>query len=88
MEILGSLVIFLGSIVALVGWIWLIVIGFQRGGVLWAVAIFFLSWVGGLIFCIVNKTGWLQLAMIFIGGILAGFGAVPMIMKSLENLPK
>ena len=88
MEMIGGLVIGLGCLIALIGWIWLVIIGFQKGGALWGILIFLFTWLAGLVFCIMNKTGWLPLAMMIIGGILAGFGAIPIAMKAMENMPR
>ncbi|NJM53839.1 MAG: hypothetical protein HC846_10890 [Blastocatellia bacterium] len=65
-------VIGLGVLTAIIGWIWLVVIGFKNGGVLWGILIIFFNWLAGLIFCIMYKTGWLPLAMLILGGIIAG----------------
>jgi hypothetical protein len=88
MEIIGSIVMLLGGLIGLIGWIWLIVIGFQKGGALWGILIILFSGLAGLIFCIVNKTGWMQLIMIIVGGIIASVGMIPIMMKAMENLPR
>ena len=80
MEIIGLIVIGLGSLIAFIGWIWLLIIGFKQGGVLWGILIFFFSCLAGLIFCIMYKTGWLPWLMLVIGGVLASFGVISMIM--------
>jgi hypothetical protein len=87
MEIIGGLVMGLGGLIALIGWIWLMVVGFQQGGALWGILIFFFSWVAGLIFCIMHKTGWVPLVMMVIGGIVASVGMVPMMLSVMENMP-
>ncbi len=46
MAILGLL----GLLLLVVGWVWLMVVAFKSGGALWAVLIFFFSWIAGLIF--------------------------------------
>ncbi len=88
MEILGFGIISLGSLIALIGYIWLIVVGFQRGGALWGILIIFFSWIAGLIFCIVKKTGWTPLILMILGGVISGIGAVPLMIKAMENLPR
>ena len=85
---IGGLFMGLGSLIALIGWIWLIIIGFQKGGALWGILIFLFSWLAGIVFCVMNKTGWTQLAMMIIGGLLAVVGAVPMVIKVIENMPR
>lgn len=88
MEIIGTLVLILGSLVAFVGWIWLIVIGFKQGGALWGILIILFSWLAGLIFCIMHKTGWVPLILMIAGGIIASIGVVPMVMGQMENMPR
>ncbi|HMS39995.1 MAG TPA: hypothetical protein PKE69_07210 [Pyrinomonadaceae bacterium] len=74
-----------GLLVFLVGWIWLIVIGFQKGGALWGILIFFFNWLAGLIFAIMKKEGWLQFGLMILGFILiiAGGGGS----FSIGNMP-
>ena len=64
----------LGVVLLLVGWIWLIVIGYKSGGALWAVLIFFFSLIAGLIFCITKKEGWMQWAIMLVGWLIVMFG--------------
>lgn len=80
MAILGML----GAILALVGWIWLIITGFKVGGVLWGILNIFLQPITGLIFCIVKKAGWTPFIIMIIGVVLAvGFGGA----GSMLNYP-
>jgi hypothetical protein len=72
MDILGLI----GSILMLIGWIWLLVIAFKNGGILWVVLIFFFSLVAGLVYCIVKKTGWTQYAMILVGWLIVMYGVL------------
>lgn len=64
----------LGGLVFLVGWIWIIVIGFKTGGALWGIVNIFFQPITGLIFCITQKTGWLQWVMMVIGIVIMGAG--------------
>lgn len=73
MEVVGLI----GGLLALIGLFWLIIIGFQEGGVLWGILIIIFSWVGGIVFCAVNKKGWLQLALLIFGLFLAVVGFAP-----------
>ena len=82
MEILGSL----GAILFVIGWIWLIIIGFKQGGALWGILIILFSWMAGLVFCILKKEGGMQLAMMIIGAILAGVGLAPSIMNIFNKI--
>lgn len=88
MEIIGLGVMGIGGLICLIGWIWLIVIGFQKGGALWGVLIIFFSWIAGLIFCIINKTGWIPLILMIVGGIISSVGMVPLMIKAMENMPR
>jgi hypothetical protein len=63
----------LGVIVMLVGWIWLIIVGFKVS-TLWGVLNIFFQPITGLIFCIMNKTGWKQFIIMILGVIIA-YGA-------------
>ena len=83
----GGIVMGLGGLIALIGWIWLIVVGFKEGGALWGILIFFFSWIAGLVFCIMNKTGWIPLVMMIIGGFIAGAGMIPLVMEAMKNMP-
>ena len=88
MEVIGFGIVGIGVLISLIGWIWLVVIGFQKGGALWGILIIFFSWIAGLIFCIMNKTGWLPLILMIIGGVISGIGVVPVMMKAMENMPR
>ena len=83
MEILGLGGLAIGGLVAFIGWIWLMVLGFKQGGILWGVLIFLFSGIAGLVFCIVYKTGWVPLILLIVGGLISGVGMVPVIMKQL-----
>lgn len=80
MAVLGMI----GGILALVGWIWLIIVGFQVGGILWGILNIFLQPITGLIFCIVKKAGWTPFIIMIVGIVLAfGFGGL----GSMVNYP-
>lgn len=66
----------IGAVTFSIGWVWLTITAFQKGGWMWGIAIILVNWLGGLIFCIVYKTGWLQYIIFIIGSILfvAGLG--------------
>lgn len=88
MEIIGFGAIAIGSLIALIGWIWLIVLGFRHGGALWGILIIFFSWLAGLIFCFMHKTGWLPLVLMIVGGIISGIGVVPLVLRMMESMPR
>jgi len=69
----------LGSLLILIGTIWLIVIAIQIGQttgdkVLWALVNFFCQPLGGIIFYIVKRQGLVPLLLVIVGCILAGIG--------------
>jgi hypothetical protein len=86
MEILGFGAIGIGMLIALIGWIWLIVLGFQNGGALWGILNIFFQPITGIIFCIMHKTGWAALALLIIGNIIAAGGVVPVMMSNMNNM--
>lgn len=81
MEIVGLI----GGLLALIGLFWLIIIAFQKGGILWGILVVVFSWMGGLVFCIVKKEGWLPLGLLVIGLILAVIGFYPSISHRLAS---
>ena len=85
MQILGLGAMGIGILIALIGWIWLIVTGFKVGGALWGILNIFFQPITGIIFCIMHKTGWLPLALLIIGNVLAGIGMVPTIMSNIPQ---
>ena len=90
-KIVGISAIGLGFILALVGWIWLIITGFKTGGVLWGILNIFFQPITGIIFCIVHKTGWVPLILLILGNIISFGGMLPLVtdfMKMIENMPK
>jgi hypothetical protein len=52
-------ILLVAGLLLLVSQIWLVVLGFKRSGLLWAVLIAFFSLIAGLIFCLTKKEGWL-----------------------------
>lgn len=85
MEILGVAGMGLGGLLFLIGWIWLIVLGFKQGGALWGILIILFSWIAGIIFCFMKKTGWIPLALMLVGVFFYAVGAVPVMMKLMEG---
>jgi len=86
MEILGFAGMGLGGLLFIIGWIWLIVVGFKQGGALWGILIILFSWLAGIIFCIMNKTGWIPLALMLVGVFFYAVGAVPVMLKVMEGM--
>jgi len=88
MEFVGYGVMGIGGLIAFIGWIWLVVLGFQKGGALWGILNIFFQPITGIIFCFMHKTGWIALAMLIIGNIIAVVGMVPVMMNLMENMPR
>lgn len=84
MEIVGII----GALLMLVGWIWLVIIAFTTSGAVWGILNFFFQPITGIIFCIVKKVGWMQLAMMIVGLLLAGAGLAPTMAKMTESMPR
>lgn len=68
MQIAGGL----GGLLFLVGWIWLIIIAFQKDGALWGILNIFFQPIMGIIYFLVNKSGGLQVALMIIGALISG----------------
>lgn len=60
----------IGAVIFSIGWVWLAITAFQKGGWIWGIVVILFNWLGGLIFCIVHKTGWLQYLIFIIGSLL------------------
>lgn len=73
MEYVGGI----GALVFIVGWIWLIVTGFQVGGILWGILNIFFQPITGLVFVLVKKAGWTPFILMIVGLVLTvGFGGL------------
>ncbi len=89
--IIGIAAMGLGMLIALIGWIWLIITGFKAGGALWGILNIFFQPITGIIFCVLYKTGWIPLVLMIVGNIIAFGGMLPFVPKyieALENIPK
>ena len=75
----------LGAVVFFIGYIWIIVLGFKVGGVLWGILNIFFEPITGLIFCIVKKTGWLQLVLMIVGIVIIMLGGG---MAAMTSMPR
>ena len=69
----------LGSLLCLIGTIWLVVIAIQTGQttgekILWALVCFFCEPLGGIIFFAVKRVGLVPLLLILIGWAIGGYG--------------
>lgn len=85
-QLIGFGVSGLGGLLAFIGVIWLVVLGFQKGGALWGILNLFCQPITGIIFCIQHKTGWIPLALIIIGNVLAGIGLIPILPSIMREL--
>lgn len=82
----------LGSLLILIGAIWLIVIAIQTGQstgekVIWALVNFFCQPIGGIVFYIVKKQGLIPMILVVIGAILAGVGNYSLAGDAMRGLP-
>jgi len=59
-----------GGILALVGWIWLIVVAFKSSGAVWGIINIFFQPLTGLIFCAMKKVGWQQFGIMVLGWVI------------------
>lgn len=69
----------LGSLLILIGTIWLVVIAIQTGQtagekILWALVCFFCEPLGGIIFFAVKRVGLVPLILVLIGWAVGGYG--------------
>lgn len=89
--VIGIAAMGLGVLIALIGWIWLIITGFKVGGALWGILNIFFQPITGIIFCVMHKTGWVPLVLMIVGNLIAFVGMLPFVTQSmgaLENLPR
>jgi peptidoglycan/LPS O-acetylase OafA/YrhL len=82
----------LGSLLMLVGAIWLIVTAIQTGKdttdkVIWAVVNFLCQPLGGIIFFIVKKQGLIPLLLVLAGAVLMFFGGALNFSAGLPSTP-
>lgn len=80
--LIGIAVMGIGTLITLIGYIWLIITGFQVGGALWGVLNIFFQPITGIIFCVMHKTGWIPLVLLILGNIITIGGFVPVAMTS------
>lgn len=83
----------LGSLLMLIGTIWLIIIAVQTGAttgekVVWALVNFFCQPLGGIVFFIMKKQGLVPLILVIIGAILLGVGQFSMANEMMQNMPR
>jgi uncharacterized membrane protein len=83
----------LGSILLLIGAIWLIVLAIQTGQttgekVLWALVNFFCQPIGGIVFYAMKRVGLVPLILVIIGAILTGIGNYSMMNDMMRNMPR
>lgn len=62
-----SLLFMLAGILIFVGWIWNIVVSFQKGGTLWGVLNIFLQPIMGIISAAMKKTSWPPVGLMILG---------------------
>ena len=82
-----SILAILGSLLFLVGWIWLLVVAYKAEGALWAILNIFFQPIMGLIFCILKKVGWMQWGLMVIGLLLVMIGGGMAAFSSMSSRP-
>ena len=85
--------VYLGSLLILIGTIWLIVVSIQTGQttgekVIWALVNFLCQPIGGIVFYIVKRAGLVPLLLVIAGVILAGIGYPSMMRDMMNPLPR
>jgi hypothetical protein len=65
------------AILLIISQVWLVILAYKRGGGLWAVVMFFFSLIGGLVFCLKKKEGWVPFSL----NLIAWLGAVGIYLK-------
>jgi hypothetical protein len=83
MQILGLI----GSLLYIVSWIWLIIIGFKNS-VVWGIINIPFQPITGLIFCLVKKSGWLPFVLMIVGLILFSIGYAPFLAQMMRDLSR
>lgn len=63
---LTAVIFWSAALLLVVSQVWLVILGFKRSGLLWAVLIAFFSLIAGLAFCIVKKEGWVIWGLNFV----------------------
>jgi hypothetical protein len=53
-----QVIYYAAALLLLVSQVWLVILGFKRSGLMWAVLIAFFSLIAGLAFCVIKKVGW------------------------------
>lgn len=83
----------LGSVLMLVGAIWLIILAIQTGQTtgekaLWAIVNFICQPIGGIAFYFVKKVGLVPMILVIIGAILLGVGNYSMAGDMMKTMPR
>jgi len=73
---MGLILTVIGIAVALVGYIWGIVVGAQKGGALWGILNFLFPPITPAIMAIQGKINWWPVLLVVIGGLLAIVGPI------------
>ncbi len=64
---MGALIGVVGALIFIVGYVWTIIIAFNKGGGRWGIICIFFPPITSLVFCLIKKTGWLQFALMILG---------------------
>lgn len=66
---MGMILVLVGSLLCLIGWVWLLVTAFTKAGALWGILAFFFSWIAGLVMHFTKNVG-LQPTLLILGGLV------------------
>jgi hypothetical protein len=83
----------LGALLMLIGIIWFIYLAVQTeqttgAKVLWALLLFFLQPITGIIYFILRRVGLVPLILVLIGCIIYGYGAMSAANEVMRGLPR
>jgi hypothetical protein len=85
--------VYLGSLLTLIGAVWLIVLSIQTGQstgekLVWAIVNFFCQPIGGIVFYIMKRVGLVPLILVIIGCILTAIGYPSMMRGMMDQMPR
>lgn len=85
--------VYLGSLLTLIGAIWFIILSIQTGQttgekLLWAIVNLICQPIGGIVFYIMKRVGLVPLILVIVGAILTGIGYPSMMRGMMDPLPR
>lgn len=66
---MGMILVYIGGLICLIGYIWLVITAFTKAGALWGILAIFFSSIAGLIMHFSKNVG-LQPTLLIIGGVI------------------